>query len=305
MWTYSAYGLTLQSELALPELRPIPPAEPDVTLRLGPLEWWDDGVTPLLADFSAPGQALLCWERVGAYLARGGAEVVVDPWPGAPEDLVRLPLLGVVLAVLLHQRGRFVLHASAVEIGGEAVAFVGPKGQGKSSLAAALYARGHALVADDILVVDLEHPDGPRAVPGSAQLKLWPDAVRWALGEDPDAVPELAAGYRKRGWPVEARFAGEVLPLRKIFALAEGPALAARPLGPRASFAQLAAHTYVARFGDELIRGDDAVVHLRRCARLLRAVPVCALERPLAIERLADAARLVEAAMLELSPSRG
>jgi hypothetical protein len=73
------------------------------------------------------------------------------------------------------------------------VAFVGPRGQGKSTLAAAFIARGHGLLTDDLLPL---RPNGQlvRAIAGPPQLKLWPDAARCTLGLDgslPDALPAL------------------------------------------------------------------------------------------------------------------
>jgi hypothetical protein len=117
---------------------------------------------------------------IGTFLVRDGREILVDPDPDAGDALLQLALLGPVLAALLQQRGDLVLHASAVEIDGAAVGFLGGRGAGKSTMAAALLRRGYPLLTDDILAVSLE--DGsPRVLPGFPQLKLWPDAVaRWA-----------------------------------------------------------------------------------------------------------------------------
>jgi serine kinase of HPr protein (carbohydrate metabolism regulator) len=62
--------------------------------------------------------------------------------------------------VLLQQRGRLVLHASAVTVDLGVVAFMGGPGWGKSTMAAAMYARGHSIVADDVTAVraDKAHP---------------------------------------------------------------------------------------------------------------------------------------------------
>ena len=104
--------------------------------------------------------------------------------PRRAVDLLRLYLLGPALALLLHQRGFLVLHASAVSLDGGVVAFLGHSGHGKSTTAATLHARGAAIVADDVVAVDLGAPGGPAALPGFPLLKLWPDAVT-ALGENP------------------------------------------------------------------------------------------------------------------------
>ena len=63
---------------------------------------------------------------------------------------------GTVLATVCQLRGWLTLHASAVEIGGRAVAFVGDSGAGKSTLAALACLGGANLVTDDVLRVDLE-----------------------------------------------------------------------------------------------------------------------------------------------------
>jgi hypothetical protein len=63
-------------------------------------------------------------------------------------------LLDSVLLCVALLRGRCALHAAAVELFGRAIALVGRSASGKSSVAGALLARGHALVCDDVLVLD-------------------------------------------------------------------------------------------------------------------------------------------------------
>jgi ATP-dependent phosphoenolpyruvate carboxykinase len=80
--------------------------------------------------------------------------------------------LGGVLFSVLYQRGLFVLHASGVNIGGNVVAFLGLKGQGKSTMAATLYGRGHSLVSDDMLAIQIDGDNGPMAIPGFPNFKI-------------------------------------------------------------------------------------------------------------------------------------
>src|SRR3989454_2089338 len=54
------------------------------------------------------------------FRSREGREIVVEPAPGVDAGTLRLFLLGPVRAVLLHQRGFLVLHASAVVLDGGA-----------------------------------------------------------------------------------------------------------------------------------------------------------------------------------------
>ncbi len=92
-----------------------------------------------------------------------------------PDDayLVEIQFLGLVLGLWLERRGVLTLHASAVDLGEHSVAFVGGKGAGKTTLAAAFLAANAKLVTDDLLAVE----PGPGQVgcrAGYPQLRLGP-----------------------------------------------------------------------------------------------------------------------------------
>jgi hypothetical protein len=82
-----------------------------------------------------------------------------------------------VFGILLHQRERIVLHASAVRVNGRAVLFCGPSGAGKSTLAAALAQRGYPLVTDDLCTLSADGAAAPLVHPDGRQLKLWAHAI--------------------------------------------------------------------------------------------------------------------------------
>ncbi|HEX5417402.1 MAG TPA: hypothetical protein VFZ25_17190 [Chloroflexota bacterium] len=294
MYRYAAYGMSLNSQLALPELPPASSRDDDVTIRLGRIDpWWSSAEGASEHLWAAPDEARLAWDQVGAFLVQHGREIIVDPLPGADERLVRLPLLGAVLATLLIQRGQFVLHASAVAIGRSAVIFLGGKGWGKSTLAATFCARGHRLLADDVVALELDEGEVPLVLPGFPQLKLWPDAATAALGDDPAALPVLVPGYEKRARAATEEFFSEALPVRGIYLLAHGPSPVVRALNPGEGVVQLIGHSYAARFGDQWLRGAEAARHFRACARILRTVPARALERPRDLALLPAAVDLV------------
>src|SRR5262249_21010298 len=75
-----------------------------------------------------------------------------------------------------HQRGRMVLHASAVAVRDAAVLFCGPSGAGKSTIAASLNRCGYPCVSDD--VCGIEFGSGrPVVLPDGRMLKLLSDTV--------------------------------------------------------------------------------------------------------------------------------
>lgn len=291
MHKYTAYSLGICSALPLPELQPAD-LEVDVVIQIGKLD-----ASPLNTDTASDFQitfqeAYLFWKEVGTFLVRDGKEIIVDPLPGVEEQIVRLPLLGAVLAVLLHQRGFLVLHASAVAINGGVVAFIGEKGWGKSTMAATLYARGHELMADDVVALDFGSTN-PRVFPGFPQLKLWPEAAS-TLGDDPRTLPQIHSRVEKRARRATDRFAQEALPLRRIYVLAGGPNPAIKVLQPQDAILQLISNSYMARFGKQLLQGVGACLHLRQCTSLIKDVPIYRLERPHSLPLLPTIAQIVE-----------
>jgi hypothetical protein len=108
-----------------------------------------------LADFEIDGAG----QRVTYYR---------DP---AARDLVAILIAGSVVAYLLSSAGRLVLHASAVEVDGAALGFVGFSGQGKTTVATLLCAEGYPLVTDDLLPVD-PGPEGVTCTPAGIELRV-------------------------------------------------------------------------------------------------------------------------------------
>lgn len=207
MHHFRAFGGVLASELHFPELRPAAPSPPDWTLRVGAAEPFavEAGGTRLLGAQRYPGDVdvrlLASGHRlrvetsdIGDFDVTLPRDVVWRPRAGASEEWARFDVLGRVLPVMLHLSGRLVLHGSSVALpGGGAVAFLAPKGRGKSTLALALAQRGGRLLSDDVTVLE---PAGAGWVarPGVHAVRLWDDAVR---GLGAGAYGELGSVGRK------------------------------------------------------------------------------------------------------------
>jgi hypothetical protein len=90
--------------------------------------------------------------------------------------LLRHLFLDQVMPLLLSMAGEHVLHASAAEYGGRAVAFVGESGAGKSTLAAALGREAGRIVADDCVMFSERAGDIFISAPYPS-LRLWRDSA--------------------------------------------------------------------------------------------------------------------------------
>jgi hypothetical protein len=131
----------------------------------------------------------LCDVRVATDLRTG--ECHLDP--SADPDLVAVLLAGTTLAFVLALAGRCVLHASAVEVGGRALAFVGHSGMGKSTLTLAACGAGARLVSEDVLVA-VTHGE-PRCLPGNTDVRLRKGALSLLEGLD---WPSFSTGDQRR-----------------------------------------------------------------------------------------------------------
>jgi hypothetical protein len=210
---------------------------------------------------------------------------------GTDQTLARLPLLGPVMGTLLRQRGNLVLHASSVAIDGRAVAFIGHKGFGKSTTAASLQARGHPLVADDVLPVTV---NGSATVwPGYPQLKLWPEAAKAALGDGPERLQNLHDRVSKKGRTAQGAAPDVPLPLEAVYVLDRGETLQVTKRSKTDGFLELLRHTYAA---EQLHDGDDAAAadRLKQYTALAETVAVRTLTRPRDLSSLDALARLIE-----------
>ncbi len=291
LYHYSAYGLRFQSSFPIPELMVVDgTANPDVVIRYGNVSL-PEALVDRAGTYSGTEEtAIITWPNFGAFQVQGGCEITVDAVSGANMNAMRVPLLGSVLGVLLHQRGLFTLHASAVSVDGEVVAFVGAKGAGKSTIAAALHRAGHTLFVDDILAIDRQEGGRLYVYSGFPQLKLWPASMS-ALDHDPENLAELHPDYKKRGFRPTRGFEMSLLPVSRIYVLEEGPAVACELLSSREAFMQLVAHSYAARFIGKHGAGPG---HFQQCQELAKQLPVYTLKRPHDLAQLDATIALIE-----------
>jgi hypothetical protein len=180
--TYRLCTLKLESDFELPELTAWggPTDSPaDVVFRLGAVPPRLDAPDHVAPIFQTKGHSeyLLALPGTGRILVRNGSHVAIDPEPRADSTDTRAILAGPIQAVLWHQRGLLPLHASSVVVNGLAVALAGPPAAGKSTLAAALSAEGHKILADDVCVVDVGDGADVTVLPGFPRLRLWRDAL--------------------------------------------------------------------------------------------------------------------------------
>lgn len=294
---YQAYGLRIQSEFAIAELVPVKAGPSDVSIQLGNVDEFsiraesDEGITRSRYGVTAHASrsaVVFNWKGVGAALVRNGREVTIDPSDGIDTADLAPYINGSILAVLLHQRGFAVLHASAVMMDGKAVAFLGEKGAGKSTFAAFLQSRGHAMVTDDL--VPIMFVNGQACVtPGFPRIRLWPDSLG-PIGVDSRTLPMVNSFVKKLSFRPDA-FSNVPLELGRIYLLEQDDGILLEKLTVREAFIEIIRNCYLGCYVDAT---GHTASHFRNCSELANSVPVYRLKRPHDFSALPEVSLMVE-----------
>jgi len=321
---YSAYGLFLRSNLDIPGLGALDSSgmRPDVEVHFGnppPLVGTssDDGSSLVYASAITTdgGEPMLrIWKTARGFLRMDyfdgvqfwleeTGKTIWAAWPATLqiEDAATY-LLGPVLGWVLRLRGVTCLHASAVAIGGAAAAFVGWAGAGKSTTAATLARRGHAVITDDI--VALVEKDGAFvAMPAYPYLCLLPDAVKLLYGSD-EALPVFSPSWDKRRLQLSENrleFERQPLPLGSIFLLGERSTEPDAPfieeVAPTEALLALVANSYATNLLDREMRKNEFEV----LGRLVNRIPVRRLRAHKESSRIEALCDLIEKACTDVS----
>ena len=188
------------------------------------------------------------------------------------------------MAIFLHLSRRLVLHGSGVACGSGLVAFVGDKGAGKSTTAAAAVSRGWPLVSDDLLVC-APTQSGWTAEATYAQLKLNPDAAGSIKLDGADLLPSPHANFPKQQirlpfHPVDS------IPFRAVCVLERSDSFALERRSAEIGLAAVLRFAYVLRYAQLFLTGTDAVEHFGRCVAFAQTVPIFTLKLPSTLARM-------------------
>ena len=218
MYCYTVFGLRLDSELILPELREANDAQPaDITIYFGNVPAYIAAPHWETAFFqAAAGSFLFRVADVAAFYITQGREVVVQLEECAKYDIVRLYFLGTVLAVVMMQRGVIPIHGSTVLVDGQGVLFTGLPGAGKSTMAAALRQQGYALVTDDVSVIHRDATGVYWVQPSYPQQKLGQTSCAM-LGIDPQGYATIPDKRHKCILPLDQDFCLHPVPLALVY----------------------------------------------------------------------------------------
>ena len=289
----SIYGLGVVANSTIPGVRASTIASEDIRISFGSLPAWLHEVsdtqneTSYIAEYkSACGEPVLrvfrvldgryfrfCYADETQFVIDNAGTEVWAAWrePLTLEDTATY-LLGPVMGFVMLLRGVVCLHASAVAIGNEAIAFLGPAGAGKSTTAAAFAERGYNVLAEDVVTLD-DRGDRFLVRPGYPCIRLWPAAVKALYGSE-SHLPKLTPNWDKCYLDLSDNFQHEPLRLAAIYQLGERRHEPAAPyvqaLDRADALMSLVANTYATKLMDKQMRARE----FELLTRLVNHVPL-------------------------------
>lgn len=296
MHTYNICGLTLASNVQLPELNmaTTPDAEctfcimPSGPFLSGEIEWFhkwyiegdkeEDEKEPWVCFARDNNGYLLRFPSCGDFfISQDVSAIHCRPLPDIPDVTIRHLLLDQVIPLVLSRKGRAVIHASAVTTERGVIAFAGKSGQGKSTMALALSRHGHALVTDDCLALRSE---GGKwiVLPSYPGVRLW-DATAEELAPR-NAKTANVAHYTSKRRIIDndgLQFSARPQPIRVLYVLAEEqPEISIQRLAASRAFMAWAEFAY----NLDIVHADFLRGHFESVGKLATQIPVFALHYP-------------------------
>ena len=217
---YTAYGLTIESEILLPELIQITDndeRQADVTITYGTVPKSLPGVLKGSKYFQVSKNEFYFYiPEVAHYYVGFGNTIIVEPDKSAAEQRIRLFLLGSCMGMLFIHRNILAIHGGTVEIDNQGVIITGETGAGKSTLVSAFVKEGHKFLSDDVSVIDNDSNFGIRVFPAYPQNKLCKDTMSY-MGYNVKLFKQIDDSREKYAVPLNRSFINHPIPLKFVF----------------------------------------------------------------------------------------
>jgi hypothetical protein len=291
---YVICGAILESPLSLPELLLARGVQAPTVLSLHPAELRqppsscfrdvkDPEGRPWFSFANYRSRYYLRFPGLAAFeLSDGFSKIQFSSMTSTPPETIRHLALDLVIPLALSAKGNLVLHASAVRSSSGAVLFIGPSGNGKSTLAAGFSQAGIPVLADDAVLIE-ESQKKVFARPSYPSLRLWQDMADGLFGSEV-SFPNVAHYTPKKRIPLPPErltsTKGRVL-VRKVYVLASPQEakdfrIQIEPLSTHQACVEIIRHSYCLDPSDREALDNS----FRRAARIAARIPFFHLSYP-------------------------
>ncbi len=240
---------------------------------------------------------LIHYRRRAGYLLRfpGMADFAINrdatavscaPSLGTTTATIEHLFLNQIVPLALSQQGRLVLHGSAVNSGGRALAFLGDSGQGKSTLAGHFASHGMPFLTDDGLFVD-QLDDRALVVPGHHSIRLWADSEKSLLPSGSKKADEVQFTSKGRFHADDVfEHCADAIEMQCVYLLRNSgvDSVQIAPMPTAAAFMALVNHSFLL----DTESSEVLARHFSQLQLLIRTTRVFSLDYPRNFSRLPD-----------------
>ena len=290
-FSYFAYGLRISSSIEFPELK-IEKTDSDIIIDAKTENTFPKG--ELVLD-NPNGLSLVRYgnQDIGVLLenktlfrVRYGKEIIININSTIDQILLRLLILNQGMGLLLNQRGYLVLHGSAVNINGKAIAFLGRSLRGKSTIAASLNIRGYPLITDDVLAINFNKNE-PQILPSYPRIKLRDDILKLISTNN---LKQIQANQNKYCYNANKNFSTNPLPLKNIYLIEKSHKNEINILKSCEALIELIKQSYTIKLFDN----SEKYKNLIQCKKVVKNVHVKVLKRSDSIEEINNLLQKIE-----------
>lgn len=277
-YRYNAFGLTIQSDIPLPEL-PASSHESKADIHIllserdGPFEAPLSESSHFAINYK---EALLKGDGFSLTIVDGKQILIHCHQVDEYQALIRLRILGAGLGLLLQQRGYLVLHGAAVVGDKGAAIILGNSGDGKSTLCAQLVQQGYRLLGDDKCAIRFDD-NAIYALPSIPNIKLNKPSIE-LLGFSHQETTMIYATHSKVYVNLGAAFEPEEVPILAGFVLGQADQVSLSQLTQMNAFDTFIQHSYRKQ---KLIGGGLHKIHFSQCHHMAKSLKMYRYLRPL------------------------
>lgn len=186
-------------------------------------------------------------DLVNFEISIDGAMINAYPIFGVSPQTVEHLYLNQIYPLALSRQFKLVLHGGAVELGANAVAFLGMSGRGKSTLTASFSTNGYRFLTDDGLQL-AKGEVGYLAQPSHPSIRLWDDSGAALIPDTAQAAPPVDYTPKSRFLADDVvAYCNQPRPLRAVYFLGEGHAdtVSIDPISGRDAMIELVKHSFL------------------------------------------------------------
>lgn len=211
-------------------------------------------------------------------ISADGHHVTCVPAPDVSQASAEQLYLNQVLPLALSKLGKLVFHASSVERGEGAIAFVGESGRGKSTITADFAVNGYRFLSDDGLVME-PCEQGYLVLPNHPSIRLRKDSYESVLAPDAEKASPMDYTLKARVLAgTKLRHCEQPRPLRLAYFLGDGNVaeITFRRLSAAEALLEWTKHSFLIDVEDGVLIGS----HFDRIATLSNCLPCYYLDYP-------------------------